>query len=79
MTVGRDALCRRIGEFRRLTPGCTARLTAPIEHHHDAFPVLGRCRSSGRNGVSPALDLGQIDDEGRIVRITTFFEPDEPT
>ena len=71
--LGRRALFERIIRFRRDNPGTRVLLTSGIEQHHDYFRfTLIQVKQDGRC-YSPALEVGEIDANGRIDRIVAFF------
>lgn len=71
--IGRDALYQRILQFRRDNPGARGILTSGIEQHHDFFRFAVVAVSPDGQPYSPALDVGELDQDGRIERIITFF------
>jgi len=69
---GREALAARISSWRRDVPGCWALFTSGIEHHHSHFRFSGIVVRPNGERFSPALDVGELDRDGRIARIITF-------
>ena len=72
---GRDALVEAIGEFHQSLPGATLELADKVE----SFGNFVRFDWSLQGPVdSPGTDFGELDDDGRLLRIVGFFGP-QPT
>ena len=74
--TGREALAAHVAATQEMLPGGRVEVTSePVRHHDSAFFRWTMVDASG----SPALtgwDVVQLDDEGRISRLTGFFDPD---
>lgn len=70
---GREALFNHIMKFREANPGTRGLLTSGIEQHHDFFRFTVIAVKPDGMPYSPALDVGELDADGRIERIVTFF------
>lgn len=74
--VGRDALSDHIGATQESLAGGEIRITtAPVTHHANAFfrwTTFGADDSELLSG----WDVVQLDADGRIARLTGFFDPD---
>ena len=73
---GRQALSAHIGATQEQLAGGRIEVTSePVRHHDSAFFRWTMVDASG----SPALtgwDVVQLDEQGRISRLTGFFDPD---
>lgn len=78
--VGREAVLKRIDEWRSAHPGDYAVFASGIEEHHNWF--LFQARAFHEDGTPysdhDGFDLGEIGPDGRIVRIVTFHGPIPP-
>lgn len=69
---GRAALAARIKAWRAQNPKNRAVFTAGIEQHHRFFRFAGIVFDADGKPYSPALDVGEIDEQGLIRQIITF-------
>lgn len=72
---GRSALSAAIGAFRDSFPGDRGVLTSAVDHHHDCFRFTAKVVRPDGTAYSEALDVGEVDADGRIEKILTFFGP----
>ena len=74
--AGRDALSAHIAATQaQLAGGSIAVVSEPVRHHDSAFFRWSMADAAG----SPLLtgwDVVQLDDAGRIARLTGFFDAD---
>ena len=73
---GRQALAAHIATTQAMLPGGRVEVvTEPVRHHDSAF---FRWTMSDGNGdtVLTGFDVVQLDGDGRIVRLTGFFDSD---
>lgn len=74
---GRDALVSLIAGFHQSSPGARIPTTSGVDGHHGMLRfswVLLRPDGTRREG----LDIGELDDQGLLRRITGFFGPLPP-
>lgn len=73
--AGRDALVEHIGSFRgnEQFKGFTIDQVTEIDVHHNSFRFGWEMRNAAGMTVSPGIDYGEFDDEGRITKIVGFF------
>ena len=79
--TGRQALADHIGGTQaQLAGGQIAVTTEPVRHHDSAFFRWTMTDPSGAVALT-GWDVVQLDDAGRIVRLTGFFDQDtaQPT
>lgn len=72
---GRETLWRHIIDWRRKTPGYRGLLISNIEHHHDVFRFTAVILKADGSQHGQALDIGELNPDGRIRRIITFHYP----
>ena len=70
--AGRAALADRIKRWRAQNPTNRAVFTSGIEQHHRFFRFSGIVFDAKGVAYSPALDVGEINDDGLIRQIITF-------
>ena len=76
--AGRDALATRIGEVLASRPGARLEFMSGIDIHHNVVRFLWRLvRADGTSGDT-SIDFGEVDPDGRLVRIVGFFGPAPP-
>jgi len=79
VVTGREALSDHIGEFQASMPGGRIEVTSePVRHHDSAFFRWALTDASGAT-VMTGFDVVQFDAEGRIGRLTGFFDSDTGT
>lgn len=69
---GRAGLSRRIKAWRQQNPKNRAVFTTGIEQHHRFFRFAGIVYDADNKPYSPAVDVGEIGDDGLIKQIITF-------
>lgn len=72
---GRAALSIEIGKFlgNEQLKGFSIVQASNIDVHHRVFRFQGEMRDPDGNTVSPGMDYGEYDDQGRITKIVGFF------
>jgi hypothetical protein len=76
---GRDALSAHIGATQAAMPGARIEVTGePVRHHDSAFFRWTMSDASGAV-VMTGFDVVQLDESGRIARLTGFFDSDTGT
>jgi hypothetical protein len=74
--VGREALSAHIAATQaQLAGGTIAVVSEPVRHHDSAFFRWTMADASG-SPVMTGWDVVQLDDAGRIARLTGFFDDD---
>ena len=75
LVTGVEELVAHIGQTQAAMPGARVEVTAEATRHHDSahFPWA----ITGPDGavVLTGFDVVQLDDDGRIARLTGFFDP----
>jgi len=73
---GREALGRHIGATQTaLAGGRIAVTSTPVRHHDSAFFRWTMTDASGATALT-GFDVVQLADDGRIARLTGFFDTD---
>jgi hypothetical protein len=73
---GREALGRHIGATQvALAGGQIAVTSTPVRHHDSAFFRWTMTDASGATALT-GFDVVQLDGDGRIARLTGFFDTD---
>jgi hypothetical protein len=73
---GREALGRHIGATQvALAGGRIAVTSTPVRHHDSAFFRWTMTDAAGATALT-GFDVVQLDDQGRIARLTGFFDTD---
>jgi hypothetical protein len=76
---GREALGRHIAATQAAIAGGRVAVTStPVRHHDSAFFRWAMTDASGATVVS-GFDVVQLDADGRIARLTGFFDTDTGT
>jgi SnoaL-like protein len=73
--VGREALLAYMGAFRLRCPDQRVVLTSGIDHHHRCFRIEGDAVRADGTIVGKATEVGEVDGEGKIVRVLSFVDP----
>jgi len=69
---GRAALYDRIKHFRSERPGDRPKLNSALDIHNGWFCFQAHVERPDGSRYSPAVDIGEVGDDGLIRRITTF-------
>ena len=79
VVTGREALSDHIGQTQAAMPGSRIEVTSePVRHHDSAFFRWTMTDASGAT-VMTGFDVVQLDGDGRIARLTGFFDSDTGT
>jgi hypothetical protein len=79
VVTGREALSDHIAGFQAAMPGGRIDVTSePVRHHDSAFFRWTLTDAAGAT-VTPGFDVVQLDPDGRIARLTGFFDSDTGT
>ena len=74
--AGRQALSAHIAATQQMLPGGRVEVTSvPVRHHDSAFFRWTMTDGDGRT-VLTGFDVVQLDEQGRIARLTGFFDSD---
>ncbi len=78
---GRAALSMEIGKFlgNEKLKGFSIVQASNIDLHHRVFRFQWEMRDPNGNTVTPGMDYGEYDDQGRITKIVGFFGPFQPS
>lgn len=71
---GREALGAHIGEVQASLAGGQVAVTAEAVRHHDSAHFPWAITDGSGAVVLTGFDVVQLDDEGRITRLTGFFD-----
>jgi hypothetical protein len=72
--VGREALVAHIGAFQQSMAGGRVEVTSEAVRHHDSAHFCWAITDAAGVQVLTGFDVVQLDDEGRITRLTGFFD-----
>lgn len=72
--VGREALVAHIGAFQQSTVGSSIDITAEAVRHHDNAHFPWAITDATGAQVLTGFDVVQLDEQGRITRLTGFFD-----
>ena len=74
---GREALVQHIGDFKsnEQFKGFRIEQSTGIDIHHQSFRFGWEMKDPSGNVVTPGIDYGEFDREGRITKIVGFFGP----
>ena len=74
---GREGLSKIIGAFldNQQLKGFSIVQASNIEVHHRVFRFQWNMRDPNGNTVTPGMDYGEFDQQGRITKIVGFFGP----
>lgn len=76
LVAGRAALVEHIGATQASLPGVSIEVTSePVRHHDSAFFRWTMTADDGQVVLS-GFDVVQLGDDGRIARLTGFFDTD---
>lgn len=71
---GRDALVAHIGAFQQAMAGGRVEITTEATRHHDSAHFHWQMKDAHGGLVLSGFDVVQLDAEGRISRLTGFFD-----
>ena len=74
LVVGREALSAHIGAFQQQLAGGSIDVTAEATRHHDSAHFPWAIQDAGGAQVLTGFDVVQLDEQGRITRLTGFFD-----
>ncbi len=72
--VGRAALSAHIGGFQESMPGGRVEVTGEAVRHHDSAHFPWAITDAAGTQVLTGFDVVQLDEQGRITRLTGFFD-----
>lgn len=72
--TGREALSTHIGQTQQELAGGHVEVTGEAVRHHDSAHFPWAVRDVGGATVLTGFDVCQLDGEGRITRLTGFFD-----
>ncbi len=72
--VGREALSAHIGAFQESIAGGSIAVTAEAVRHHDSAHFPWSIADATGATVLTGFDVVQLDEQGRITRLTGFFD-----
>jgi hypothetical protein len=75
--TGRDALAAEIVKFQRQFPGAQFRCTAVRAHHGFVGYTWSMVMADGTEAFQ-GMDFGEVDPAGRLARIVSFFDMQQP-
>ena len=72
---GREALVQHIGRVLQQFAGCRVLLTSGVDEHHGRIRFTwAMVRPDGKR-ITEGIDFGELEADGRLLRITGFFGP----
>ena len=74
LVVGREALVAHIGAFQAAMPGGRVEVTGEAVRHHDSAHFRWAIMDASGTQVLTGFDVVQLDGDGRITRLTGFFD-----
>jgi len=74
LVVGREALVAHIGAFQQLMAGGRVEVTTEATRHHDSAHFHWEMTDADGARVLTGFDVVQLDPDGRITRLTGFFD-----
>ena len=74
LVVGRDALVAHIGAFQQAAAGGRVDVTSEAVRHHDSAYFQWAMTDAAGTRVLTGFDVAQLDEQGRITRLTGFFD-----
>ncbi len=72
--TGREALSAHIAQTQSDLAGGRVEVTGEAVRHHDSAHFPWAVRDAGGATVMSGFDVCQLDDQGRITRLTGFFD-----
>ena len=72
--TGREALSAHIAGFQESLGGGSIDVTAEADRHHDSAHFPWAITAADGSTVMTGFDVVQLDDQGRITRLTGFFD-----
>ncbi|MHB1488348.1 MAG: nuclear transport factor 2 family protein [Acidimicrobiales bacterium] len=72
---GRHGLSNHIAAMQANMPDHRIEMTSGIDEHDGYLRFTWRLVGPGGTNVMEGMDFGQVDGEGRLIRITGFFGP----
>jgi SnoaL-like domain len=73
--AGREALVSHIAGFQEQFPGHRIVMTSGVDEHDGWFRFGWALEDADGNIVMEGVDFGEVADDGRIARLTGFFDP----
>lgn len=74
LVVGREALCAHISAFQESLDGGRIDVVAEAVRHHDSAHFPWAITDAAGGTLLTGFDVVQLDDRGRITRLTGFFD-----
>src|ERR1700736_4033252 len=72
---GRDGISAMMGAVHQQFPGHTFRRSSGIDEHHGHLRYGWELLDPAGNVALAGMDVGQLDSQSRLVRVTGFFGP----
>lgn len=74
---GREALVKHIGKFKVSPQAANFSIerSSAIDIHHRSFRFEWEMRDSSGKVLTPGIDYGEFDEDGKITKIVGFFGP----
>lgn len=74
---GREALVKHIGAFASSpqSKSFSIERSSGIDIHHQVFRFAWEMRDASGKVLTPGIDYGEFNDEGKITKIVGFFGP----
>ena len=75
---GWDGISELITTYRQQSPGYSIELTSNVEEHHGWVRFGWRMLDADGSVLGEGEDVGELDDDGRFVRVLGFLNPLPP-
>jgi hypothetical protein len=72
---GHQGISHMIAAAHGQFPGCKFRRVSAVDTHHDQLRVAWELVTPDGTVAVAGTDVGEIDDQGRLVRMVGFFGP----
>jgi SnoaL-like domain len=72
---GREALVSHIAGFQEQFPSHRIVVTSGVDEHDGCFRFSWVLTDADGNIIMEGVDFGEVADDGRIARVTGFFDP----
>jgi hypothetical protein len=70
---GRTALCDHISKVQAGRPGARIEMMSGVDLHHHVVRFLWRLVRADGSAGDISIDFGEVDTDGRLIKIVGFF------
>lgn len=75
---GHAGIAALLGAMQEHYPGHVLVRTSRVDAHHDTFRAAWEIQAPDGSAVLAGIDVGVVDDDRMLVRLTGFFGPTRP-